>query len=422
MVAKLPHDRPGACCGRHSVWSASRQIVRLAAATAALTFWDVPESRAGSPRLVPPSPAAAEATITTRVAVFGKDDRVGLPPRYGSLRNSIGLLFNVQARTVCSAFCVADNVIATAAHCLFRTAGERPPYLGGFWFARQSAERNRITRIAGAQMGSAAQNIMAGSLRMSRRPPIDATSDLALVRLDAPACQGFVLPLRPMSSDAVAREAAAQRLYQVGYHRDFVGWRLAYSRPCGASRHDGTEWSAVARDFSSPDHLVLHTCDTGGASSGSPLLVDSDYGPEVIGINVGTYMQAKVMMHKGQVVHRFKASNVANTAVSAQAFADRLTAFRDANILPAGTRLQNLQARLKTLKFYSGQVDGSYGPALRDAIRAFESAQNAAVTGLATAALLRRLEAIPASQPQPEMSTSQLRMPTDVKFVRRRRP
>src|SRR5262245_33771997 len=115
MVAKPPHDRSGVCCGRRGVQPSSHLRVRLAAAAAALTFfWDVPASGAGSPGLVPPPSAAAP--VTTPAAVFGKDDRVGLPPRYSSLRNSIGLLFNVQARTVCSAFCVADNVIATAAH------------------------------------------------------------------------------------------------------------------------------------------------------------------------------------------------------------------------------------------------------------------------------------------------------------------
>ncbi|MGH6815213.1 MAG: peptidoglycan-binding protein [Hyphomicrobiaceae bacterium] len=383
--------------------------------------WPWPGAATQGPGLFP-QPDAAPSRRAAPAAVFGKDDRVALPVRYNALRSSIGLLFSVPARTVCSAFCVADNVVATAAHCLFRTSGEHPPPLAGFWFARQFADRHRLARIAGTGTGAAAQHIMAGSMRLSLRPPIDATSDWALVRLDRPACQDHVLPLRPLSPDAIAREATAQRLYQVGYHRDFIDWRLAYSRPCAEIRQSGTEWGAVAKDFSRPDLLVLHTCDTGGASSGSPLLVDGANGPEVVGINVGTYMQARVVTQKGQVLHRYKASNVANTAVAAQAFADRLAVFRDAHILSSGSSLQSLQARLKMLKYYVGRVDGSYGPALRDAIRAFEAAQNSVVTGLATVSLLRRLEEIPASvpRPPPDPYTAYLR-PPETKQPRRKR-
>ena len=59
-------------------------------------------------------------------ATFGVDDRGALPLRYKGLTRSIGLFFNVKAKTVCSAFCVGDSVIATASHCIFKTAGEAP--------------------------------------------------------------------------------------------------------------------------------------------------------------------------------------------------------------------------------------------------------------------------------------------------------
>ena len=50
----------------------------------------------------------------------------------------------------------------------------------------------------------------------------------------------------------------------------------------------------------------------------------------MIGINVGTYVQSKVEMQEGEVVRRFKSETVANTGVSAAAFAAKLEAFRRA--------------------------------------------------------------------------------------------
>ena len=41
----------------------------------------------------------------------------------------------------------------------------------------------------------------------------------------------------------------------------------------------------------------------------------------MIGINVGTYVQSKVLMQDGKVTKRLKADTVANTAVAARAFA-----------------------------------------------------------------------------------------------------
>src|SRR5689334_18420350 len=83
--------------------------------------------QSGAPRLA--------ASALQRVAVFGTDDRVALPAKYKDVQQKIGLLFNMRSRTVCTAFCVALDVVATAGHCLHRTLGERAPQLADFWFA-----------------------------------------------------------------------------------------------------------------------------------------------------------------------------------------------------------------------------------------------------------------------------------------------
>ena len=48
---------------------------------------------------------------------------------------------------------------------------------------------------------------------------------------------------------------------------------------------------------------------------------------------------------------------------------------------------------LKQHQLYAGSIDGSYGAALHAAIEAYERAQQLPVTGLATEALMQRLEA-----------------------------
>jgi protease YdgD len=349
-----------------------------------------------------PDLASQAPSLRRQVAVFGADDRVPVPARYKDLQDKIGLLFNPRSHMVCTAFCVAPDIVATAGHCLHRTHGERPPRLADFWFARNYDAERQFARIAGYGNGAAAQHVMSGTMDLSVRPPIDATHDWALVRLARPACSKGVLPIRALSPDALMTEAKAKHIFQVSYHRDFMPWKVAYSQPCGVARSFGNaDWSTIARDFSDPAQLVLHTCDTGGASSGSPLLLDTPQGPQVVGINVGTYVQSKVLMENGQVTKRMKADSVANTAVGSGAFAAKLASFRQAAILSSPEKMRELQTMLKRRDLYSGPVDGTYGPSLRAAIETYEAAHGMPVTGLATQALMKRLGAEPSGQRSP---------------------
>jgi Putative peptidoglycan binding domain/Trypsin-like peptidase domain len=325
-------------------------------------------------------------------AVFGSDERVAVPTHLKALEAKIGLLFNTRARVVCTAFCAAGNVVVTAAHCLYRTAGEVPPRLDDFWFARNFGKARHFERIAGSSRGAAAQNVMAGSMDLKVHPPIDASNDWALVRLARPACSHGVLPIRALSGEAIIAEAAAQRIFQVSYHRDFRPWRVAFSQPCGVARSfEAADATTIARDFADPNEVLLHTCDTGGASSGSPLLLQTADGPEVVGLNVGTYVQSKVLIEEGRIIRRLKPNTVANTAVNSSRFASKLAAFEHAAILGSSAEIRALQKSMQRHELYAGPIDGSYGASLRAAIAAYESAHSMMVTGLATQALLRRL-------------------------------
>ena len=336
------------------------------------------------------------------VAVFGADDRVPLPPRLAKYQDALGVLFNARARTVCTAFCIAENVIATASHCLFRTSGEAPQKLSDFWFARNYDAVKDYARISGYNIGAASQNVLSGSRRLSVQPPIDATSDWALVRLSRPICTKGVFDIKPLSTDAIIREAKGKHVFQLSYHRDFPQWRIAYSKPCDTGRdYPAANWATIAPDFSRPEDLILHTCDTGGASSGSPLLIETPDGPKVIGINVGTYVQSKVLLRDGQANGRVQTETIANTGVAATAFADHVEPFKRAIVLLTAPLLKELQERLKQRHFYAGELDGTYGPTLQTAIEEFEKANRMPALGLATDQLLRQLRDLSGGQQLP---------------------
>lgn len=361
-----------------------------AAAAGAVAILLAGASLAGAAPLQKAGARPADRTVE-RIAVFGSDDRSAVPARYSHAADKIGLFFSNRSRTVCSAFCVAPAIVATAAHCLAQPGGS-PARLDDFMFARGYDRMRDYARIEGHATGSSAQSVVIGDFQHRVRPPIDAANDWALVRLNRPICQGGGLAVTPMTSAQVLAEAHAGRIFQLSYHRDWTQWRLAYSKPCGVARDfKAAPWASIAPDFLNADQMLLHHCDTGGASSGSPLLIDRGGLVSVVGINVGTYVQSKVMTERGQVTLREKAETVANTAVNAGVFAGRIELLRHAQILASGQPLKDLQQRLMEQRLYQARIDGAYGPQLRSAIEGYERLSRMPVTGLATRDLLHRL-------------------------------
>jgi protease YdgD len=344
-----------------------------------------------------PAPALSQALELHKVAVFGTDQRTRLPRELQGLRRSIGLVYNDRTRTVCTAFCVADEVIATASHCVFRTKGETPPPLDRFVFARPGTRLPSV-RFAGAPARTTAQQIVAGTVGISTKPPIEAAQDWAFVKLQQPACKGHALAIEPLTPDEIAREAVADRVFQAAFHRDFGSWTMAYSGRCEAGRSvEGSDGAPPAKDFVDAVDLVLHTCDTGGASSGSPLLIETPDEPRVVAINVGTFVRSRVMLEDGVVVKRTPATPVANTAVGAAAFAHRLAPFRRASVLTSRTEIRDLQRRLAGINLLEGKPAGRFDERTRSAIQLYEAQVGLPPMGLPTRELLDRLRAAPAA-------------------------
>jgi protease YdgD len=333
----------------------------------------------------------ASLSRPTAAAVFGSDERVPLPQSLRAVGDKIGVLHDPRSHSVCTAFCVGRDIVATAAHCLYRTSSESPLRLTDLVLKLHGSHTS--THIAGAAEGTPETNVIAGSTRLNVHPPIDATRDWALVRLANPVCKGGSFKLSRKPVEEVMRLAEAGRVYNVAYHRDLPKWQPMFESGCTVKRNfEDAEWSTISRDFANPAQLLLHTCDTGGASSGSPLLVDGPDGPEVVGINVGTYVQSKVIMLNGEVLHRFKSDDVANTGVNSLAFAASLDALRAADTLLARHDIRLLQERLAAKGLYKGPQDGTFNAETRAAVEGFERAAELPVTGLATRPLLQALQ------------------------------
>ncbi len=358
--------------------------------------------KAQSLPVFPPSSHQLHQTIVTSshspvlpVAVFGKDQRKGLPRNYKKLDRSIGLLHNPRTNTLCTAFCVGPDIIATASHCLFGHRKRNKLYISSFLFKLKSrgAKHQLFSKMAGYRRTQSQQYIISGTTHLNRKPPIGAARDWALIRLAQPACRNGWLKTRPLSLGILETAARNNKIFQVAYHMDFRNWQKAYSRSCSIHRSfGGLSWKNIKKHFSSPRSLILHQCDTGEASSGSPLLMDTPDGPVVVGINVGTYQQREVIVKNGRILRRSRFKTIANTGVSAGAFSHKITFLKRAKILTSRQELKRLQSALKQRRLYLGRIDGIYGARTSAAIKIFEQRLHRGTTGLATKQILMALE------------------------------
>lgn len=256
---------------------------------------------------------AAGKSTPLAAAVFGRDDRSPLTSAHSELAQKIGALTSSKSGAICSAFCLAPDVIATAAHCVFGPTASDRPALADLKFQLTYPGAPAASGVADAAIAGQTEIVIAGSRRLSISPPISAARDWAVVRLAAPVCKAGGLPL------AEAPDAAqAADIFHVAVHRDRADAPLLMSRDCALpAANDPPPRLArnLARDFSSWRDIRLHGCDTGGGSSGSPLLIERDGEAIVVALNVGTYVAARNVVSAADGAASPRAP-IANTAIS----------------------------------------------------------------------------------------------------------
>ena len=338
---------------------------------------------------------AAPPALVQPVAVFGADQREDVPDNYSALEGKIGMLYEQSTQTLCTAFCVSKGIVATAAHCLFQPKNNRLPDLNEVTFRLSYGKTYQTSGISGRHTAFTKNNIAVGTTTFNNEPPLSAPKDWALVKLERPICRFGPLKVEALDIEPLIAQSKEGRIFQVAYHWDWKHWQLAYSTPCKISRDfDQIKWKFIKQHFVNPDQLVLHDCDTGGASSGSPILMDtgSAEGPTAVAINVGTYTRTRILLREGRIVKRLKPDIIANTAVDGTAFGPVIQALENADLLASTEDMTRLQLELQARQLYSGTLDGQLGRATRNAILRFEADAKMIATGLPTKTLLRRLD------------------------------
>ncbi len=246
-----------------------------------------------------------------KVGVVGKDNRRRLPASLRrSTRPKIGLLYDKRTGSLCTAFCVARNVIATAAHCIYNADNRSAKHYSSYVF-RLPGTRSGFSRLAGYKRNRVARYIIAGTRLMSKNARGYAHQDWALIKLSKNYCKRK-LTLRTSSIDGLVRASRKNRIFQMAFHLDFKHWKQAYSGSCRVSRSfRNASRITLRKNFPGADKMLFHTCDTGVVSSGSPILMKSRGRPVAVAINVGAYQQ----------IQKGKPKTVANTAVPVSRFA-----------------------------------------------------------------------------------------------------
>jgi hypothetical protein len=358
-------------------------VVAVLAGRASAGAWSLPPEEVAAPALLKP------------VAVFGPDGRTDLPEQYGALEGKIGMLYEQSTQTLCTAFCVSKGIIATAAHCLFQPKNNKLPDLNDVTFRLSYGKTYQTSGISGRHTPFTKNSIAVGTTAFNNEPPLSAPKDWALAKLERPICRFGVLKVEKYPVQDLIDKAKDNKIFQVAYHWDWHHWQLAYSTPCNVARDfDQIKWRFIKQHFVNPHELVLHDCDTGGASSGSPLLLDtgSADGPSAIAINVGTYTRTRLLLREGRIIKRLTPDVIANTGVNGTAFGNIIETLENADLLATAEDMMRLQGELQARGLYVGTLDGQLGRSTRAAILRFEETEGLLQTGLPTRAVLHRLD------------------------------
>ena len=332
-------------------------------------------------------------------AIFGADDRKSVPRRLASSAAGIGVL-RAQGRgsgNECNAVCVAPQVIATSAHCLYFPArnGSRPN-LSAISF------RNAFgaSAVAGTASGQAEWNIIAGSTYKSMLKGWTVSNDWALVRLAKPVCQGATLELAVKNKwGDLFDDVLNDQVFVISHNRYGRLLRQQYASPCDGDQFtlaQALRWILIDIGSNNPEHLVPHRCDFKRGASGSPLLLEQAGKAVIVGINAAESDSKSLKPRVGNEIAR---QISANFAVSAAAFKDQIELLT-APVLPLSANdTKELQSRLIALGHYVGKADGRYGRGTRQAVLDFEQDHGLTATGRPALKLLNAAAAAVAAPP-----------------------
>jgi tetratricopeptide (TPR) repeat protein len=333
-------------------------------------------------------PRSLPVSATSKIGIFGKDTRRKPPDKYSELMNSVGQLEMRlgRSRTLCTTFCVADSVVATAAHCLFGPQARNR--LTASSIAIGQGANRRVSAIAGGTEERMEWSVVSGTTSTTSAAPYNSAHDWALVRLAVPICKGRTVKLSgKRDGSGVWPRMPESEMFILAYHADTGASSLKVSDDCMSSdvplEPDLARWIHAASSVSSDD-LLLHRCDISRGASGSPVFLGTAIGPAVVGLNV---VAEGIRTGRGQRQEWDKRVS-ANRSILTSAFESQIALLRDTPEPVSKDELKSVQSMLKEAGYYKGEITGVYGRETRQAVLDLERAHDQPATGRPSAKLV----------------------------------
>ena len=343
-----------------------------------------------------------------KTAVIGKDQRQKLSSKYHPQAIGIGILGQPGKRSwSCTAFCVAPNIIATNAHCIVKnqTVGRRLDLSRTIFMLpalknpkTKSYTHSRFSHPQYVDPKTPGLSVYSGHFRKTSSVRTQS-QDWAFTKLTNKACQGRTLEFVDLSIKDLQKAAKQKRLLMIGFHGDNKMKEHLVSIECKVRSPQNRTYflKAQRRQMAKQAVLLPHTCDSFKGSSGSPILLKTEKGLKVVGINLGSIRYERYQIRKnrytGKVISRKKLRNTreTNMAVRPRAFLKGLERFKNETLFHSPRQLGLLQTLLKELKFYKGKIDNKWGPASKRAVTRYERKHDLAPLGLPTKELLTHI-------------------------------
>ncbi|WP_341516334.1 serine protease [Citrobacter gillenii] len=246
----------------------------------------------------PETPATEAEDINT--LFFGHDDRVQIPDPTQSPWDAIGQL-ETASGNLCTATLISPHLALTAGHCLLTPPKGKPDKAVALRFvSKKGVWRYEIHGIEARVDPSLGKRLKADGDGWIV-PPSAAPWDFGLVVLRYPPSGITPLPLYEGDKTALtaALKAADRKVTQSGYPEDHLDDLYAH-QDCVV-----TGWAQ--------NTVMSHQCDTLPGDSGSPLMLKTDAGWQLIGV------QSSAPAAKD----RWRADN---RAISVTGFRDKLDA------------------------------------------------------------------------------------------------